>query len=338
MSSNRLARRAPEFVPQCNVSLLLEPRYYPALHNLIQLSLYDCGLQSLAGIEQSNDRLEPLFPKLDSLDLGRNPKLTNDSIPETFHTQFPQLTQLWLDDCALGAHIPSTLLELSTLRVVRITGNKLEGELEDGIGIRYWRELKVLALDGNKLTSVGRGIGFMKYLEKLHLRGNALEALPEGVPSSRNTSLNLISLSSNKLTSLPDSLVEAVSLKELYLNQNQIDFLPEGLADKLWGIDKLNLAHNNIGKGMNLTAGSQNSTDGDDVFMEDALSDTLPKDFVDRFGMPDLSGNCTKDDSAVVRLEGNPLANLIRKRHLDEENRRAKRKAMEMAMETELIE
>lgn len=340
----RFARRAPEFLPSCNVSLLLQPKFQPALENLMQLSLYDCGLQTLAGVELSVDRLgSPLFPKLEQLDIGRNPKLTNDSIPDTFHTQFPQLTQLWLDDCSFGPNIPSTLLDLNKLQVVRMTGNKLQGELEDGIGIRYWKDVKVLALDGNKLRSVGKGLGKLKELDKLHLRGNELMTLPEGVPGSENVSLTMLSLSSNQLKSLPTSLVECTTLKELYLNGNQIEELPNCMAEKLVGLKKFNLAHNSIGKGM-LNGGanfSQISTNNDgDVTMEDAnYDDILPGDFVERFGMPDaIKGDCSKDDNCVVRMQGNPLAEAIRKRHLEEEKRRAKEAAAAAAMEAEAVE
>jgi len=335
----RFARRAPEFLPSCNVSLLLEPRYRPALDNLVQLSLYDCGLQSLTGIEKSNDTQPPLFPKLESLDLGRNPRLTNESMPDTFHTQFPRLVQIWLDDCSFGPNIPSSLLELRKIEVVRMTGNQLEGELEDGIGIRYWENAKVLALDGNKITSIGRGIGRMKYLEKLHLRGNNLASLPEGVPSASNCSLIMIGLSSNQLSSLPSSLLEAgSSLKELYLNGNQIEELPDGLAEKLVGLKKLNLAHNSIGKGAKITAGSQdssNSNSGDEDMEHADFQQLLPQDFVERFGTPEpLTGNCVKEGECMVRLEGNPLSDSIRKKFLEEE----KRKTKETMMETEVIE
>jgi len=335
----------PEFLPSSSVSLLLEPRYRPALDNLVQLSLYDCGLQTLAGIQQSVDSAAraALFPKLTSLDIGRNPKLTNDSLPATFHTQFPQLGQLWSDDCSFGPHIPSTLLELDKLQVVRMSGNQLEGELEDGIGIRYWKVLKVLALDGNKLSNIGRGIGKMNYLEKLHLRGNKLTSLPEEVPSRNNSNLTMLSLSSNQLSSLPASLaVVGATLKELYLNGNQIEELPEGLAEKLVALKKLNLAHNSIGKGENVTAGSQNSSganDGD-IAMEDADDDGdgtqhLPQDFVNRFGMPEpLTGMCTKEDECIVRMEGNPMAESIRKKYLEE----VRRKEKATAMETEVIQ
>lgn len=345
ISEMRFARRAPEFLPSCNVAMLLEPKYRPALDHLVQLSLYDCGLQTLAGIEQSTDSNisgSTIFPKLESLDIGRNQKLTNDAIPDTFHTQFPQLTQLWSDDCSFGPNIPSTLLELQNLQVVRITGNQLEGALDAGIGIRYWKELKVLALDGNKLSSIGKGIGLMRHLEKLHLRGNNISSLPdEGVPSASNSSLGMFSLSSNKLSSIPLSLVNVgATLKELYLNGNEIEEFPEGLAEKLVVLTKLNLAHNSIGKSGNLTAGSQSSSgaNDDDETMEDTddfLAQQLPQDFVQRFGMPEpLTGKCIKEGECMVRMEGNPMAEAITKRYLEEEERKAK----EMAMETEVIE
>ena len=371
----RFARRGPEFLPSCSVSmviqpryvqrsfnklprlfilmssfiiyyfiiiLVIQPRYQPALDNLVQLSLYDCGLSTLAGLELDVDRLGvPTFPKLESLDIGRNPKLNNKSIPDTFHTQFPKLTELWLDDCGFGPNIPHTLLDLKKLQVVKMSGNKLEGELEDGIGINYWKNVKVLAFDGNQLTSVGNGIGKLKHLEKLHLRGNQLTNLPEGVPGLGNTGLTMLSLSSNQLKVLPSSLVECVTLTELYFNGNQIEQLPEGIAEKLVGLKKFNLAHNAIGKGHvpSATQLSQSFNDGDAIMEEDVAGDILPNDFVERFGLPEnLSGNCTKDESCMARLEGNPLSEAIRKRHLEEEKRKAKEAAAKEAAEREEAE
>uniref|UniRef100_A0A7S0TFP3 Uncharacterized protein n=1 Tax=Skeletonema marinoi TaxID=267567 RepID=A0A7S0TFP3_9STRA len=306
----RLGRRAPEFLPSCNASILLQPKFRPALDNLIQLSLYDCGLSSLAGIElhpTNDDDGMTLFPKLEQLDIGRNPKLTNDSLPDSFHTQFPSLLELWCDDCSFGPTIPNTLLQMHQLHVVRMTMNKLEGQLEQGIGIKYWNHIRVLAMDGNKLDSVGKGIGRLEYLEKLHLRQNKLSSLPEGVPSADNTSLTMLCLSSNLLTSLPKSILDvADALTELYVNGNQLQTLPEGLAQKCTWLQKFNVAHNNIDK-----------------------EELLPKDFVMRFGLPDVvSGQCTKDDACVVRLEGNPMAERRRKAYLEEE--KAKAKALEM--------
>ncbi len=330
----RLGRRAPEFLPACNASILLQPKFRPALDNLIQLSLYDCGLSSLAGIElqsavtTNDDELSmipptttttTLFPKLEQLDIGRNPKLTNTSLPSSFHTQFPSLLELWCDDCSLGPQIPNTLLQLDQLHVVRMTCNKLQGSLEHGIGIRYWNDLRVLAMDGNSLDGIGVGIGRLEYLEKLHLRQNRLTSLPNSVPSEKNLSLTMLCLSSNLLTSLPKSIVNvADTLTELFVNGNQLETVPEGLAKKCTWLQKLNLAHNNIDK-----------------------EEMLPKDFVVRFGLPDVvSGQCTNDERCVVRLEGNPLAERRKKVYLEEEKAKAKaleleRAALEMEVDSD---
>ena len=316
----RLGRRAPEFLPSCSASILLAPKFRPALDNLIQLSLYDCGLSSLAGIEQqlhsTNDNIDnddlmlsstTLFPKLEQLDIGRNPKLTNDSLPHSFHTQFPSLLELWCDDCSFGPQIPNTLLQMNKVHVVRMTCNKLEGQLEQAIGVKYWKHVRVLAMDGNKLDSIGEGIGKLEFLEKLHLRQNSLRSLPEGVPSAANSSLTMLCLSSNLLTSLPKSIVDvADTLTELYVNGNQLETVPEGLAKNCTFLVKFNLAHNKI--------------DSEDL---------LPQDFVMRFGLPNLvTGECTNDSQCVVRLEGNPMAERRRKAYLEEE--KAKAKALEI--------
>lgn len=324
----RLGRRAPEFLPSCNASILLQPKFRPALDNLIQLSLYDCGLTSLDGIElhpaATNDddsisSTTTLFPRLEQLDIGRNPKLTNESLPVSFHTQFPSLLELWCDDCSFGPQIPKTLLQLDRVHVVRMTCNKLQGQLEEGIGVQYWNGVRVLAMDGNQLDGIGEGIGRLEFLDKLHLRQNKLKTLPEGVPSVKNASLTMLCLSSNLLTSLPKSIVDvADTLTELYVNGNQLDTVPEGLAEKCTWLQKFNLAHNNIDK-----------------------EELLPKDFVMRFGLPDVvTGQCTNDEQCVVRLEGNPLAERRRKAYLEEEKAKAKaleleRAALEMEVDSD---
>ena len=162
-----------------------------------------------------------------------------------------------------------------------------------------------------------------------------MKSLPDGVPNAKNAVLSMINLSSNKLTSVPDSIMKVATLREIYLNANQLTSLPEGLAEKLDGLTKLNLAHNLIGKGMNGVP-SSSQDDGGDETMEDVNADgVLSEDFVTRFGLPEpLTGNCTEDGDCVVKMEGNPLAEAIKKRHLDEE----KRKAKAMAMETEVLE
>ena len=296
------ARRAPEL--STGISLILQPSHHPALENLIQLSLYDCGLKSLREISHSDDSV--LFPKLKQLDIGRNLELVNDSLSDSFHAQFPSLEEIWADNCSFGPTIPDTLLKLNKLQVVRMTGNSLQSVKKLN---QYWPMIRVLALDGNKLQSAS-GLGELQHLEKLHLRENKLKEL-EGVPCANNEKLTMISLSSNQLTKLPDSFACATSLKEVYLNSNRIGVLPDGLA-KLKDLIKFNLAHNNIG-------------------YEDDEEPSLPLDFVDRFGMPNvMSCNCEKDETCTVLLEGNPLTEKRKKKHLEEEKRKAKEIAMDI--------
>mmetsp|Transcript_19039 Transcript_19039/g.44600 ORF Transcript_19039/g.44600 Transcript_19039/m.44600 type:complete len:377 (-) Transcript_19039:33-1163(-) len=328
----KFARRAPEFLHSNHtVSMLLQPRFKPALDNLTKLSLYDCGLQSLAGIEEGPDASRPpLFPKLEEIDLGRNPKLTNDSLPESFHTQFPNLLQLWMDDCSIGPSIPETMLRCGRLEVVRLTGNKLEGRLEEGIGLRFWRDIRVLALDGNKLTALGRGLGRLRHLEKIHLRQNNISELPGNFPGTSNLGLKMIGLSSNGLSALHDSFGDVgACLTELYLNGNELTTIPDGLCGKLAGLRTFNLAHNKIGDSEDATP---NDDGGGDEVMEDAdpVRAALPGDFLERFGGPDpVTGLCAGEEGCTVRLEGNPLTEHLKRRHVEEQKRMAKEAAME---------
>ena len=327
----KFARRAPEFLHSNHtIAMLLQPKFKPALDKLMRLSLYDCGLQSLAGIEEGPDASRPpLFPKLEEIDLGRNPELTNDSLPESFHTQFPDLRQLWMDDCSIGPSVPETMLRCGKLEVVRLTGNKLEGGLEEGIGLRFWRDIRVLALDGNKLTSLGRGLGRLRHLEKIHLRQNNISELPDNFPGTSNLSLKMIGLSSNGLTALHGSFGDVgACLTELYLNGNELRSLPDGLCEKLAGLRTFNLAHNKIGDSEDTTS----NDDGGDAVMVDAdpVRAALPGDFLERFGRPDpVTGLCAGEEGCTVRLEGNPLTESLKRRHVEEQKRRAKEAAME---------
>lgn len=312
------ARRAPELLSS-GISLILQPRHHPALQHLVQLSLYDCGLTSLTDISLSDTNKDDtiLFPKLEQLDIGRNPKLINDSLSDTFHTQLPLLTEIWADNCSFGPSIPETLLQLNFMEVCRLTGNQLHSPLPSLH--TYWPQIKVLAFDGNQLSSV-KGLEELRYLEKLHLRQNDLTEV-EGVPSASNPNLIMIGLSSNKLRRIPQSLLESVSLKEVYLNSNELTDLPHGLATKLVELNKLNLAHNKIGH--------QQQSDEEEEDATTADKNALPADFVERFGLPDaISGKCEKDDTCVVHMDGNPLSESRKKRHLDEEKRRAKEMAL----------
>ena len=209
---------------------------------------------------------------------------------------------------------------------MRLTGNKLEGRLEDGIGMRFWNDIRVLALDGNQLTTLGRGLGRLRHLEKIHLRQNNVRELPDNFPGTPNLSLKMIGLSSNGLSALHGSFGDVgACLTELYLNGNELRRLPDGLCGKLAGLRTFNLAHNRIGD----TGATSND---EDEVMEDAdlVRAALPGDFLERFGRPDpVTGLCAGEEGCTVRLEGNPLTEHLKRRHVEEQRRREKEAAME---------
>ena len=100
-------------------------------------------------------------------------------------------------------------------------------------------------------------------------RNNKLTSLPEGVPGKTHEHLILLQISSNRLTSLPMSLSECISLKAIYANGNKIETISEHLFDKMNCLSTCNLSNNQI--------------------------ESLPDDFIERFGQPDVtSGLCNK--------------------------------------------
>jgi Leucine-rich repeat (LRR) protein len=243
----RLGRRQNEF--QGAVRILCQPSSAPALTHLETLSLYDCQISNLDGIDMLD-----ACPKLSTLNLGRNPLV---ELPPAISKLAPSLKELFLDDCSLEGPFPPCILELKNLRELRMSNNKIYDLPSD---ICLLSKLQVLSLDRNRLKRIPAELQDLFDLKTLLLRHNQLEELPHGVPGSMMISLTLVHISSNKLTHLPSSLVECPSITHLYANSNQIKEVPFGM-EQMTNLQRLNLGHNQI--------------------------EYLPEDFKDAFGVPD---------------------------------------------------
>ncbi|CAJ1975351.1 unnamed protein product [Sphenostylis stenocarpa] len=91
------------------------------------------------------------------------------------------------------------------------------------------QSLKMMNLDGNRITSLPDELDQLVRLERLSVSRNLLESLPLTIGSLRN--LVLLNVSNNKLQSLPESVGSCFSLEELQANDNLIEELPSSVCN-----------------------------------------------------------------------------------------------------------
>jgi Leucine-rich repeat (LRR) protein len=277
-----LARRQQEF--QGSIQLLCgQPHYTAKLTCLTSLNLYDCAISDLTGIGMLQ------HTPLQVLNLGRNPisELPHDEIIALSQT----LKELWLDDCQLKGTLPSCLLQLDQLELLRLSNNQLTDvssvfSSSSSNQRRYWTKLRVLSLDRNQLAALPEQWAHLDRLESLLVRHNQLTQLPDCVPGRGMKRLKLLHVSSNQLTRLPDSLVECSTLTHVYVNGNQLVTLPVGM-DLLPQLQRLVASHNPI--------------------------DYMVPEFWNVFGEPDLETcMCTAREGCTVLLHDAPVLRLFR--------------------------
>jgi Leucine-rich repeat (LRR) protein len=157
----RLARRPAEF-QEGNITPLCQPHYKMSLMSLTSLSLYDCQISTLEGIEF----LAQSCPVLEEMNLGKNP-LT--SLPNELGA-LKSLKALWLDDCEIEGALPSCLYDLDQLQVLRMSNNQITTVSGDKLGLGIWKGMEVLCLDGNMIESVPEELECLTKLKVLMLR------------------------------------------------------------------------------------------------------------------------------------------------------------------------
>ena len=226
LSELRLGRRHQEF--QGNLRILCQPHYLPKLQNLKSLNLYDCAISNLDSIGLLGN-----CPSLEILNLGRNP-LT--ALPDEF-AQVKSLKEVWLDDCKIKGSLPSALMELPKLEILRIPNNRIDHVPPE---IRNLTSLKVLCLDRNQIAFLPDLDEALPKLQELLVRHNQLKTLPR-LPST----LQLLHCSSNQLLTLRSNLAyDCPSLTKLYVNGNQLTSLPDTIVTST--LERLVVSHNPI--------------------------------------------------------------------------------------------
>ncbi len=119
----------------------------------------------------------------------------------------------------LDGTIPTTIGNLTNLRVLELSFNKLTGTLPESLG--KLSQLEVLAFNGNFLTgSIPASIGSLTQLKELHLSSNKLSG---SIPVTFTNLSNIVvfNVFDNALTGeIPLELASGENLEELIIAEN----------------------------------------------------------------------------------------------------------------------
>lgn len=123
----------------------------------------------------------------------------------------------------LTGELPSSLGNLSQLKVLELSFNKLSGSLPSELG--NLTELEVLALNGNFISgSIPSSIGELHNLKQLHLSSNQLTGtLPPSINKLKE--LEVFNVFHNELSGkVPVELSKSRNIREFVIAEN--DFIP----------------------------------------------------------------------------------------------------------------
>ncbi|KAL4428053.1 hypothetical protein ABPG75_002142 [Micractinium tetrahymenae] len=142
------------------------------------------------------------------------------------------------------AELPPEVAQVPSPRVLDASDNRLErvpplapslqrlvlsnNRLAGMAGMEALRNLKVLALDGNRIATLPDWVGELSRLETLSLGDNQLAALPPSL--GRLQRLRQLLVPQNRLRALPAALGECAALEELDAHHNVIEEVPPQLG------------------------------------------------------------------------------------------------------------
>jgi Leucine-rich repeat (LRR) protein len=112
--------------------------------------------------------------------------------------------------------------------ILHLSGCGLKYFPGDGEFVHYLRQVKVLSLSRNQLTSLPSELAYLPHVEHLNLSSNLLEKLPGSISSM--THLKSLDVSNNALQFLPPELGNLKNIEILCANKNQIQSLPYSLG------------------------------------------------------------------------------------------------------------
>ncbi|BCM88601.1 E3 ubiquitin-protein ligase SspH2 [Abditibacteriota bacterium] len=140
-----------------------------------------------------------------------------------------------LDLSRLGlTTLPESIVQLSQLRKLDITGNQLTVLPEF---ISQLSLLEILDITDNQLIALPESIGQLAQLRELYISRNQLTVLPESI--GQLTQLRELYIWDNRLTSPPESIVQLTQLRRLDISRNKLTTLAAeiGQLTQLQGLD-----------------------------------------------------------------------------------------------------
>ena len=149
----------------------------------------------------------------------------------------------------LTGNIPPEIVNLTSLKKLRLQGNSLNEEIPPALGSSKLSKLTLLNLSNNDLKGqIPASLAKLKNLESLWLNGNQLSGeIPSGLGSSLSKLLAL-NLRNNDLEGeIPASLANLENLRLLQLSDNQLSGeIPSGLGNGLSKLRVLGLSDNDL--------------------------------------------------------------------------------------------
>lgn len=182
--------------------------------NILELGLYDSGLETLPESIGDLDALETLQVEENAL----------TSLPKSIRN-LSSLKCLWLGGNHLTT-LPESIGNLKSLQYLIIDDNHLT-TLPESIG--NLKSLRTLRLKGNQIKTLPETIGNLKSLRYLVLEGNQLTTFHETIGNL--SSLTLV-IKNNPLKTFPASIERLESLEKIILSSDQLTLLPESLKDR----------------------------------------------------------------------------------------------------------
>jgi len=182
--------------------------------------------------------LKGLQPDITALDLSEK---NLDKFP-TEVLNHPQLEVLLLSETRTSStfEIPEEIGRLKNLKILDMSGNKLS-TIPSGIG--NLRNLQKLDISSNQLHALPDSLWYLVELTHLWVNDNNLRLIPSGIGNLRN--LQKLDIGSNQLDTLPDSFWRLDNLSKLYIYRNQLKSIPSGIG-KLINLSELYIYRNQL--------------------------------------------------------------------------------------------
>ncbi len=152
---------------------------------------------------------------------------------------------LWIEENQLSGNIPASLGNLTALEWLVLIENQLSGSIPASLG--KLAALKILALYNNQLSgSVPASLGNLTAVENFNLSNNQLSgSLPASLGNL--TAVSNISMCNNQLSgNIPDELTNLRALKSLWLFGNQLTGSIPASLGKMTALENLNLNNNQL--------------------------------------------------------------------------------------------